>query len=336
MIEMITFAMVALSASFLVVRDDKIVLIPGFFCYTFLRDIYHGGFGHSNGRLLSFLDSLNSCYKFRVAIEDENPRRVWTNFARAVTLKFMAGTMTSILLGHNPTLFRGPRHILSFVVAFCIVFVSDVVYLKMKRSFLSRLCLGVANALYKLRKLMFVLHHGSSFGLSFTLLVSIIAIEGSSSMRNLTCGKSTSKKFWEEIRIIQIISSFAEVFIASVILYLTCTNKSVHATEPSFMEPMKSIFYWTYAEIRSHQECVMNPDDLSVSPCVTAKWFGFLIFILRNSKSEFFYFFDFMLSSSRERGLKKTSNNDTSKAANSSNNNIIRRRLFMSPFKKVG
>lgn len=333
MMEMITFVLVGLSASFLVIRDDNIVLIPGFFCYTFLRDIYHGGFGHSNGRLLSFLDSFNSCYKFRVAIEDENPRNAPTNFARATTLKFMAGTMTSILLGHNPTILRGPRHILSFTVAFCIVFVSDIVYLKIKQSFLSRLCLGVANALYKLRKLMFVLHHGSSLGLSFTLLVAIIAIEGSSSLRNLTCGKSTSKKIWEQMRIIQVMSSFAEVFIAVIILYLTCANKSLHATEPSFMEPMRSIFYWSYAEILSHEECVMNPDDLSLSPCVTAKWLGFLIFIVRNCKSEFFYLFDFMLSS--RESSRRNSSSSSSRAAHSSNNNVvIRRRLFMSPFKK--
>ena len=44
-----------------------------------------------------------------------------------------------------------------------IVFENATVFLKNERqSLMSRLFLGVANSLYKLRKLMFVLHHASS------------------------------------------------------------------------------------------------------------------------------------------------------------------------------
>ena len=186
LVQIITFTLIAASASFLVLRDKQnVVVLPGtytltlffllcinvtifrdraaFITYTFLRDIYHGGFGHSNGRLLSFLDSFNSCYKFRVAIQDEkNSGRGVRTYTRAATLKFMAGFLVSLLLSHTPTLLRGPRHILSFSLAYVIVFGTDTVFLKMRQSLMSRLFLGVANSLYKLRKLMFVLHHASS------------------------------------------------------------------------------------------------------------------------------------------------------------------------------
>ena len=114
-------------------------------------------------QLLSFLDSFNSCYKFRVAIQEEkNSGRGVGTYTRAATLKFMAGFLVSLLLSHTPTLLRGPRHILSFSLAYVIVFGTDTVFLKMRQSLMSRLFLGVANSLYKLRKLMFVLHHASS------------------------------------------------------------------------------------------------------------------------------------------------------------------------------
>jgi hypothetical protein len=330
MIELFTFALVGASASFLVLRDKKnVVMIPAFVTYVFLRDIYHGGFGFSNGRLLSFLDSFNSCYKFRVAIENESLKYVPTTYVRAATLKFMAGSMTSLLLYHTPTVLRGPRHILSFSLAYIIIFGTDTVFLKMRQSLLSRLFLGVANSLYKLRKLMFVLHHGSSTGFVYTLLVSLLAIEGSSSLRNLTCGRDINMKTrfssWGIGSIISLLSSFSEAIAAVTVIYLACARVSSHGTEPSFMEPIISILYWSYSELQSTQECVVNPNDLSLSFCVCAKWIGFIIFIVRNWKSDLFS--GVTLVSDKESMME--SSRSSSSITSSSKQNF-----FMSPFKK--
>ena len=62
-------------------------------------------------------------------------------------------------------------------------------------------------------------------------------------------------------------------------------------------------FYWSYSEIRSHHECVVNPNDLSVSLCVIGKWFAFLIFVVRNCKSDVYSVF---YSSSTESVRKPT------------------------------
>ena len=154
------------------------------------------------------------------------------------------------------------------------------------------------------------------------MLVAIIAIEGSSSLRNLSCGENNLKKqnlsWW---RVIQLTSSFSEVITAMTIIFFACAE--THDIEPSFMEPIVSILYWTYSEIRSHHECVVNPNDLSVSLCVIGKWFAFLIFVVRNCKSDVYSVF---YGSSTGVGTSPTSSTKVNGRGSS--------RLFMSPFKR--
>ena len=153
------------------------------------------------------------------------------------------------------------------------------------------------------------------------MLVAIIAIEGSSSLRNLSCGEKNPMKqnlsWW---RVLQLTSSFSEVILSMTIIFFACAE--THDIEPSFMEPIVSIFYWSYSEIRSHHECVVNPDDLSVSLCVIGKWFGFLIFVVRNCKSDVYSVFH-----GTSAGVDNSSTSKKFSGRRSS-------RLFLSPFKR--
>lgn len=173
----------------------------------------------SNSRFLSFLDSFNSCYKFRRAVEatgilfsdavgaeggggrhrkrGDNSEPIWSSKQNMIGIflcgatKFGCGTIVSILLHHTPTLLRGPRHVLSFLAAYVATFLSpnDVVYIVFRRNRYLSTTLGVSIALYKLRKLLFVTYHASDSGFLFTHLIAILAIEGNSILRNTVASR---------------------------------------------------------------------------------------------------------------------------------------------------
>ena len=278
-----------------------------------MYDLQYGGFGHSNGRFLSFLDSFNSCVKFRVLTETNASRRSKRTILAALILcfltKYLSGTTASWILGHVPTVLRGPRHILSFFIAFVVAFLPTEPPRFVNKDSLTSIAVGFSIALYKLRKLMFVAHH-SREGFHFMILVSVIAIEGSSMLRNVICrpsvltliglpedncgsgaaAKTSSRSRNEWFSFVAYaryayryeFSKLTEILLAATAIFFACSASDVHESEPHFFDPILSLLHISLADVY-YRTCVI-PEDLSLTPCTLAKWIAFIALIVRYTK----------------------------------------------------
>ena len=96
------------------------IWVPFFILFFLFNDFMCGGLGSSNGRFISFADSLNSVFSFRSAALPESPRRLGLlNMQRNVqrlqvllmtsVLKFGPGTLVSLALSQTPVILKGPR-----------------------------------------------------------------------------------------------------------------------------------------------------------------------------------------------------------------------------------
>mmetsp|Transcript_11299 Transcript_11299/g.15509 ORF Transcript_11299/g.15509 Transcript_11299/m.15509 type:complete len:480 (+) Transcript_11299:102-1541(+) len=182
-----------------------------------LTDLVQGGLGTSNGRVVSFLNSLNAMASFRRqrrvlqsgdAKNSPNSekkkaellylratRNSWSHRIQLFLLMFLAKfgsqSLGSLLIGATPVILKGPRHTFSWLLAMaCIqLFPRDSVYKKLY-DHSSLLCLvRIGCALYKLRKFNFVSAFSLSknYSLPWMLFVQIIIIDGN----NLTSRIST-------------------------------------------------------------------------------------------------------------------------------------------------
>jgi hypothetical protein len=161
-----------------------------------LRDLFLGGLGKTNGKIISLLDSLNTCHSFRVQaphhwqhVQEESPRRTRQSLyyaggqlarcasarsrnetLRRVSLvlwiiinnllvKFGPATLVSLAVGETPVVLKGPRHLVSFGLALALVQMSpaDLAFRALSLGPVQAL-LGAGVALYKLRKAIFVVH----------------------------------------------------------------------------------------------------------------------------------------------------------------------------------
>ena len=122
------------------------IALGAFFIHGAVFDWWKTGFGTSNMRVVSFVDSLWHCYNFRmravpyytdeaVTSPDKPPRRkrrnsifVYTSrrksmlsafqvLARALFIKYLGGTVISLAFGAKPVWAQGFRHILFFLIA---------------------------------------------------------------------------------------------------------------------------------------------------------------------------------------------------------------------------
>eukprot|EP00946_MAST-07B_sp_MAST-7B-sp1_P005302 g5302.t1 len=164
--------------------------------FMFGTDISRG-IGGSNGRFVSFLQSVESAYSYRSQLPYRAPQRVRTPGSRirerrqslyyagsernAVwqkmylgficgLLKFGSGTVVSVVLGLDPVLLKGWRHFASFTIALlCVQATPNDVFFKVLsasdiRGLFLRCIVYMACALYKLRKLTFVVHMTRNVG----------------------------------------------------------------------------------------------------------------------------------------------------------------------------
>ena len=169
-----------------------------------LRDARIGGLGTSNGRIVSFLASLNSVAGFRrqkraVGADGDDLTRTekrkrlgrlhagQTSRLKAVGLfalqfgnKYGAQTVGSLLVGATPVLLKGPRHLVSWLLAFCLVQLApaDVVYDAVTRHAALTLVVKVGAALYKLRKFNFVVGACEGCTVPLMILAQIVVIDG--------------------------------------------------------------------------------------------------------------------------------------------------------------
>ena len=139
--------------------------------YFLFYDIARG-IGSSNGRFTSFAQSLESAYKYKAGHYDINNKTMKGEKSTCKTilkyiyrciistfLKFGPGTIVSIALGLYPTWTKGPRHIYSYYIAFFVIQLlpRNNGFLFFYNNILSRILMHTATALYKLRKLIFIL-----------------------------------------------------------------------------------------------------------------------------------------------------------------------------------
>ena len=134
------------------------------------------GIGSSNGRFTSFVQSVESAYKYKAGHYDVSSKNVGRKTVYKLTLKYIyrcivstflkfgPGTVVSIALGLYPTWTKGPRHIYSYYIAFCVIQLlpRNTGFLLIHENRFSRFLMHTATALYKLRKLIFIFHASSN------------------------------------------------------------------------------------------------------------------------------------------------------------------------------
>ena len=133
------------------------------------------GIGSSNGRFTSFVQSVESAYKYKAGHYDVSNKNIGRKTVYKLTLKYIyrcivstflkfgPGTVVSIALGLYPTWTKGPRHIYSYYIAFCVIQLlpRNTGFLLIHENRFSRFLMHTATALYKLRKLIFIFHASS-------------------------------------------------------------------------------------------------------------------------------------------------------------------------------
>jgi len=197
-----------------------------------LYDLLVGGlWSIGNRRVTSFCDSLYSTYRYRMMTPANppspdskmanHPRRTsfyWVQsesnslmhrfniFLIAFYVKFGSGTVISIALGELPVFFKGPRHMVSFLLAFALMqaFPGDYFFNWMRNSSFGQTVLYGSCALYKMRKVLFCLLHPQC-GLLTGVLLALIALEGNSMLRRFESVRSgkrvqyTFSKLWSAL-----------------------------------------------------------------------------------------------------------------------------------------
>ena len=167
------------------------------------RDMYIGGLRSSNGRIVSFLASLNGCAGFRRQKKAVRAHKARTTekFRRLESLhlaapspprhkvqlmciafsnKFATQSIGSLLVGATPVILRGWRHVSSWFLAFALVQIAprDVVYDALTRHVFLAFVVKAGAALYKLRKFNFVVGACPHCSLQFLLGVMLVTIDG--------------------------------------------------------------------------------------------------------------------------------------------------------------
>jgi len=187
--------------------------------FDFFSDFMYRGLGASNGRWVSFLQSVESAYSYRIQMpfranknvalsprskirlrrgsvyyagSDRNEiwRKLYLGFICG-WLKFGTGTFISIMLGVEPVLAKSWRHFASFGVALmCIQLTPKDMFFqrlsaKNTRGLFLRLCMFVACAIYKLRKMTFVVHTTRILGYRWgtAIFLCVVECEGSGILR---------------------------------------------------------------------------------------------------------------------------------------------------------
>jgi hypothetical protein len=245
--------------------------------FMFGSDISRG-IGGSNGRWVSFLQSVESAYSYRSQSPYHAPQQVLSPRTRirerreslyfagsdrnAVSqkmylgficglLKFGSGTIVSIVLGMDPVLLKGWRHFASFTIALlCVQATPKDVFFKVLsapdvRGLVVRCVVYMACALYKLRKLTFVVHmtRNIGYGSPVTLLLSVLELEGSGVLRRFENHIMHVRWSWEGIQHVLVTNAWHLVsatnfwlsVLASCVLYM---GANVDDASP-FLYPLK-------------------------------------------------------------------------------------------------
>lgn len=191
------------------VWNTLVILLTTFAVASFVvADLCQGGLGTSNGRMVSFLNSLNSVASYRrqrrvlvygnvstspvserrrsEVLYVRSPRNCLAHRIKLFCLNFMAKfgsqSLGSVIIGATPVILKGPRHMASWLLAFACIQLCprDSVYLKLQAHAHLLLVVRVGCALYKLRKFNFVAKFALDRAQSFKwmLAAQIVVIDG--------------------------------------------------------------------------------------------------------------------------------------------------------------
>eukprot|EP00747_Dinoflagellata_sp_TGD_P047921 gnl/TRDRNA2_/TRDRNA2_145297_c0_seq5.p1 gnl/TRDRNA2_/TRDRNA2_145297_c0~~gnl/TRDRNA2_/TRDRNA2_145297_c0_seq5.p1 ORF type:complete len:321 (-),score=35.36 gnl/TRDRNA2_/TRDRNA2_145297_c0_seq5:71-1033(-) len=174
------------------IRLEIMPALFAFFVLLFAYDAAHNRLGSSNGKFISFVDTVLNVYNFRHGLRDTSRRSV--NFVQGLRIvvcsffvKFAAQTAVSLILGKVPVVLQGWRHTSFFFFGLALIWLSpsDVIYQHMRVSRAVRLMLQMGQGLYKMRKVIFAVEAAGTGKGSFVLalLVSVLSIDGSTLTR---------------------------------------------------------------------------------------------------------------------------------------------------------
>mmetsp|Transcript_34191 Transcript_34191/g.102054 ORF Transcript_34191/g.102054 Transcript_34191/m.102054 type:complete len:308 (-) Transcript_34191:48-971(-) len=173
-------------------RGEVAPLLFALFIFLFTFDAVHNRLGSSNGRFISFVDTVRSVAQFRSGLQDPSRKRLgfgrlFVIFAASFLVKFAATTLVSLLFGKVPLILSGPRHSTSFFLGFALLWLSpgDVVFDVVQNSRAVRLLLGMGGGLYKMRKVIFAVEAATTDrgGLALAVLVAVLAVDGTTLTR---------------------------------------------------------------------------------------------------------------------------------------------------------
>ena len=148
-----------------------------------VSELFYDGyalFGGSNGRLISFLKSVHSANYYY-----PKSRHLARSLIGSLILKFAGSTVLSLAISELPIWLTSPRHVTSFVLAWCLVrssstesaVLADAVA---RRPLLAAGVLNGAAALYKLRKLVFLVEATTArFSLPLALALGVLVFSTS-------------------------------------------------------------------------------------------------------------------------------------------------------------
>ena len=153
------------------------------FLLALVSELFYDGyalFGGSNGRLISFLKSVHSANYYY-----PKSRHLARSLIGSLMLKFAGSTVLSLAISELPIWLTSPRHVTSFVLAWCLVrssstesaVLADAVA---RRPLLAAGVLNGAAALYKLRKLVFLVEAATArFSLPLALALGVLVFSTS-------------------------------------------------------------------------------------------------------------------------------------------------------------
>ena len=166
--------------------------------YLLYNDFQRSRLFGSNGRFVSFMQSVESVYKYKlgrnILSSTQSCRKNFFYVAYIISmcfvLKFAPGTLTSVWLGLTPTWLQGRRHILSFFIALCWIQFSPrkLGFSLFYNNIACRMILNTAAAIYKLRKLIFLMRASNTSPdllSTDTFALALWECEGSSIARRL-------------------------------------------------------------------------------------------------------------------------------------------------------
>jgi len=156
-------------------------------CLTALIQEYYEGhslLGSSNGRMVSFLTSVHAVNTYW-----PKSRFLSRSVLGTMILKFAGSTVISLGLGVEPIWLSSPRHAVSFLVAFSLVR-SDTIEattLSVHMRHLSSACfsLNVLAALYKLRKMIFLVDTTPIWGTPAVLAMGTLAFSAANLLMSI-------------------------------------------------------------------------------------------------------------------------------------------------------